>query len=80
MVLKPADLVPGSAWALVDIITRSGIPAGVFNLVMGPGTVIGDALVNHPGVNAISFAGSVGVGNRIAQACVKNLNRPAWPR
>lgn len=75
VVLKPADLVPGSAWALADIISRSGIPAGVFNLVMGAGRVIGDALVQHPGVNAISFTGSVGVGSRIAEACAKNLKK-----
>ncbi|MCS4509403.1 aldehyde dehydrogenase family protein [Xylophilus ampelinus] len=71
VVLKPADLVPGSAWALVDIIHRSGIPAGVFNLVMGPGRVIGDALVNHDGIAAISFTGSTGVGKRIAERCVQ---------
>ncbi|QJY32682.1 aldehyde dehydrogenase family protein [Diaphorobacter sp. JS3050] len=72
VVLKPADLVPGSAWALAEIIHRSGIPAGVFNLVMGRGRVIGEALVQHPGVAAISFTGSVGVGRGIAQACVQN--------
>lgn len=70
VVLKPADLVPGSAWALADIIQRSGIPAGVFNLVMGRGRVIGEALVQHPGIAAISFTGSVGVGRGIAAACV----------
>ncbi|MEO8118896.1 MAG: aldehyde dehydrogenase family protein, partial [Rhodoferax sp.] len=75
VVLKPADLVPGSAWALAEIISRSGIPAGVFNLVMGPGRVIGEALVNHPGVDAISFTGSVGVGRRIAQTCAQNLKK-----
>lgn len=72
VVLKPADLVPGSAWALADIIHRSGIPAGVFNLVMGSGRVIGEALVNHPEVAAISFTGSVGVGRGIAETCVKS--------
>ena len=72
VVLKPADLVPGSAWALADIIHRSGIPAGVFNLVMGRGRVIGEALVQHPDVAAISFTGSVGVGRGIAEACVKS--------
>lgn len=71
VVLKPADLVPGSAWALAEIISRSGIPAGVFNLVMGRGSVIGDALVKHSGIAAISFTGSVGVGRRIAEACVQ---------
>ena len=72
VVLKPADLVPGSAWALADIIHRSGIPAGVFNLVMGRGRIIGDALVHHHDVAAISFTGSVGVGRGIAEACVKS--------
>ena len=57
VVLKPADLVPGSAWALAEIISRSGIPAGVFNLVMGRGSVIGDAIVKHPGIVAVSFTG-----------------------
>ena len=70
VVLKPADLVPGSAWALAEIISRSGIPAGVFNLVMGRGSVIGHALVNHPGIHAFSFTGSVGVGRNIAIQCV----------
>jgi acyl-CoA reductase-like NAD-dependent aldehyde dehydrogenase len=75
VVLKPADLVPGCAWALAEIISRSGIPAGVFNLVMGPGRVIGEALVNHPGVSGISFTGSVGVGTRIAQTCAESLKK-----
>jgi aldehyde dehydrogenase (NAD+) len=75
VVLKPADLVPGCAWALADIISRSGIPAGVFNLVMGRGSVIGDALVNHPGIDAVSFTGSQAVGSRIAQACATGLKK-----
>jgi acyl-CoA reductase-like NAD-dependent aldehyde dehydrogenase len=75
VVFKPAELVPGSAWALAEIIARSGIPAGVFNLVMGPGRVIGDAMVHHEGINAISFTGSVGVGSRIAQACASSLKK-----
>ncbi|MGA0569137.1 aldehyde dehydrogenase family protein [Variovorax sp. VNK109] len=75
VVIKPADLVPGCAWALADIISRSGIPAGVFNLVMGRGSVIGDVLVNHPGVAAISFTGSTGVGGRIALQCAQNLKK-----
>ncbi|MDZ7937152.1 MAG: aldehyde dehydrogenase family protein [Rhodoferax sp.] len=73
--LSPADLVPGCAWAIADIISRSGIPAGVFNLVMGRGSVIGDSLVNHPGIAAVSFTGSVGVGQRIAAACAGNMKK-----
>jgi len=75
VVLKPADLVPGCAWALADIISRSGIPAGVFNLVMGRGSMVGDVLVNHAGVDAISFTGSQAVGGRIAQQCAVNLKK-----
>ncbi|MFJ4445017.1 aldehyde dehydrogenase family protein [Pseudomonas sp. NPDC089422] len=72
VVFKPADLVPASAWALAEIIHRSGIPAGVFNLVMGRGSVIGDPLVTHPGIAAVSFTGSVDVGRRIALQCAEH--------
>ena len=71
VIFKPADLVPGSAWALTDIISRAGLPTGVFNLVMGRGSSIGQAMVEHPSIGAISFTGSVGVGKRIAAACVE---------
>jgi len=70
VVFKPAEIVPGSAHALSEIIARSGIPAGVFNLVMGPGSVVGKTMLEHPDVAAISFTGSVGTGRNIAQACV----------
>jgi alpha-ketoglutaric semialdehyde dehydrogenase len=70
VVFKPAEIVPASAHALAEIIARSGIPAGVFNLVMGPGSVVGKAMLEHPDVAAISFTGSVGTGRTIAQACV----------
>ena len=70
VVLKPADLVPGSAWALAEIISRAGVPAGVFNLVMGSGREVGDAIVQSPKVRAVSFTGSVEVGRKIAIECV----------
>ncbi len=70
VVFKPADLVPGSGWALADIIARAGVPSGVFNLVMGSGSTVGDTLINAPGVNAISFTGSVDVGKRVATAAI----------
>jgi alpha-ketoglutaric semialdehyde dehydrogenase len=70
VVLKPADLVPGCAWALAEIISRAGFPAGVFNLVMGSGRVVGDAIVHSPKVDGVSFTGSVGVGRQIAISCV----------
>src|SRR6201981_1076918 len=67
VVFKPADLVPGSAYALSEIIVKAGVPAGVFNLVMGRGSVVGEALVNDARVDAISFTGSVDTGGKIAQ-------------
>jgi len=70
VVLKPADLVPATAHALSEIIARSGIPAGVFNLVMGRGSEVGQAILEHPDVNAVSFTGSVPTGRRVAQACI----------
>ena len=75
VVLKPADLVPGCSWAIAEIISRSGIPAGVFNLVMGRGSVVGERLINHPGIDAISFTGSQSVSARVAQACAQNLKK-----
>lgn len=69
IVFKPADLVPGSAWALVDILHRAGLPAGVLNLVMGRGSVVGQAIIEHRDVAGISFTGSVGTGRMIAAAC-----------
>jgi acyl-CoA reductase-like NAD-dependent aldehyde dehydrogenase len=71
VVFKPAELVPGSAWALSDIIIRSGIPAGVFNLVIGPGSEVGQAIVESPKVRGISFTGSVATGRKIGVACVE---------
>jgi len=73
VVFKPADLVPGSAWALADIIHRAGIPAGVFNLVMGRGSVVGQTLLDDPRVAAISFTGSVETGRKVAQAAVARM-------
>ena len=70
VVFKPADLVPGCAWALSDIIARSGLASGVFNLVMGRGSEIGDTLLTHPDVAAISFTGSVATGRKVAAAAV----------
>ena len=73
VVFKPADLVPGCAWALAEIIARAGAPAGVFNLVMGRGSVVGELLSNSVDVDAISFTGSAAVGRRVAQNCAARL-------
>ncbi|MGC1172333.1 aldehyde dehydrogenase family protein [Polaromonas sp.] len=68
VVFKPAELVPTCGWALAEIISRCGLPAGVFNLVMGSGREVGQTLVDHPLVNALSFTGSMATGERILQS------------
>jgi aldehyde dehydrogenase (NAD+) len=73
VVFKPADLVPGSAHALAKIIIEAGVPEGVFNLVMGRGSVVGQVFLDDPRVNAISFTGSVSTGKRVAAAAAARL-------
>jgi acyl-CoA reductase-like NAD-dependent aldehyde dehydrogenase len=70
VVFKPAEAVPGSAWALTEIISRAGLPAGSFNLVMGRGRDIGDVLTGDERVAAVTFTGSEATGRRVAAACV----------
>lgn len=75
VVWKPANLTPASAHALTEIISRQDIPKGLFNLVMGAGGTVGQALVEDPRVNAISFTGSVPVGQGIARSAVGNFTK-----
>ncbi|TXH80672.1 MAG: aldehyde dehydrogenase family protein [Rhizobium sp.] len=75
VVFKPADLVPGSAWAIVDILHRAGLPKGVLNLVMGRGSVVGQTILDSPEVDAITFTGSVGTGKRVAEASVAHMRK-----
>jgi len=66
VVFKPAELVPATAHALSQVIIEAKLPAGVFNLVIGKGSVVGETMIKHPGVAAISFTGSVATGRRVA--------------
>src|SRR4029077_19887376 len=75
VVFKPADAVPAMAHALADIIAGAGFAPGVFNLVMGRGSVVGQTLLDHPGVDAISFTGSVATGQNVAAACVAKMKK-----
>lgn len=75
VVLKPAELVPGSAWLLAEIISRSGLPAGVFNLVMGSGREVGETLCTSVDIQAVTFTGSVDVGRHIARNAIDNMAR-----
>lgn len=70
VVFKPAELTPGCAWALTDILHRAGVPTGVVNMVMGQGSVVGRAMTAHPAIDAISFTGSVNTGRAIAAAAI----------
>ena len=73
VVFKPADLVPGMAHAIAKIIVEAGVPKGVFNFVMGRGSVVGETIVNDPRVDAITFTGSVETGRKLAQKAVARM-------
>ena len=75
VVFKPADLVPGCAWALADIIARTALPRGVFSLVMGRGSIVGETLVTSTDVDAISFTGSVATGKAIAKKAIETMKK-----
>lgn len=74
-VLKPAELTPLTAVRLGELILEAGIPSGVVNIVTGHGHTAGQALVNHPGVDKLSFTGSTSVGQRILACAAGNLKR-----
>ena len=75
VVFKPAELVPGCAWAIVDILHRAGMPSGTINLVNGPGSVVGQAMLDDARVKAITFTGSQATGERVAQASVRHMRK-----
>jgi betaine-aldehyde dehydrogenase len=66
VVMKPSEVAPLSAWVMAEACEEAGLPPGVFNLVSGEGPTVGEALVNHPEVDMISFTGSTRAGTRIA--------------
>ncbi len=75
VVVKPAELVPGCAWALADILHRAGLPDGVLNLVMGQGSIVGQAMLDSPDIKAISFTGSQATGDKVALASLKHRRK-----
>ncbi|MGR9171354.1 aldehyde dehydrogenase family protein [Rhizobium sp. KDH_Rht_773_N] len=72
VVFKPADLVPGCSWAIADILHRAGLPKGVLNLVMGKGSVVGQAMLDSPDIAGITFTGSTGTGKRVATSSIEH--------
>jgi alpha-ketoglutaric semialdehyde dehydrogenase len=75
VVFKPAELVPASAWLLVAILQDAGLPAGVLNMVIGSGSVVGQAMLQSPDIDAYSFTGSLHTGRIVAAAAAHNLSR-----
>lgn len=75
VVMKPAELTSLSALRLGELALEAGLPPGVLNIVPGPGRVVGDALVNHPDVDKITFTGSPGVGRGILRGAAGNFKR-----
>jgi acyl-CoA reductase-like NAD-dependent aldehyde dehydrogenase len=75
VVVKPSQETPLHAFFLAQMIEEIGLPAGVFNLVSGPGAKVGEALARHPDVDMVSFTGSTGAGVRVAQAAAPSVKR-----
>ena len=75
MVVKPAEITPLSMLRIAELLLEAGLPPGVFNVVTGKGSVVGDALVQHPDVNKVTFTGSPGVGRGILQGAASNFKR-----
>jgi acyl-CoA reductase-like NAD-dependent aldehyde dehydrogenase len=75
IVLKPAELTPLTALELEKIVVEAGLPEGVLNVVVGPGRVVGERLVEHPDVAKIAFTGSTEVGRRVGQLASQQIKR-----
>lgn len=77
VVLKPSEVAPLDAVILAEVIHDVGLPAGVFNLVTGRGTVVGEAMCAHPDVDMVSFTGSTRAGRRISELASATIKRVA---
>jgi betaine-aldehyde dehydrogenase len=75
VVLKPSELAPLNACVLADVCQEIGLPPGVLNIVHGTGPEVGEALVNHPGVDMVSFTGSVRTGRRILTLAAESIKK-----
>jgi len=75
VVLKPAELTPLTAIRLAEIALEAGIPEGVFNVIVGKGSVVGNRFVTNPTVRKISFTGSTAVGKSIMAGCADQVKR-----
>lgn len=77
VVLKPSEIAPTSADALIDAVVEVGLPPGVFNVVFGTGPVVGEVLASHPLVDMVSFTGSTRAGRRVSELAAASVKRVA---
>jgi acyl-CoA reductase-like NAD-dependent aldehyde dehydrogenase len=77
VVLKPSEVAPLNAYVLAEVVHAAGLPAGVFNLVSGPGVPVGEALAGHAGIDMVSFTGSTRGGRRVAELAAAGIKRVA---
>jgi acyl-CoA reductase-like NAD-dependent aldehyde dehydrogenase len=77
VVLKPSEVAPLDAIILAEVVHDAGMPAGVFNVVMGSGPVVGEAIAAHPDIDMVSFTGSTRAGRRVAEVASQTLKRVA---
>lgn len=75
VVAKPSEFTPTSAIVLTEILHAAGLPAGVFNLVLGNGPIVGDAISRHPDIDMVSFTGSTRAGVLVAEAAAPTVKR-----
>jgi aldehyde dehydrogenase (NAD+) len=75
VVLKPSEYASLTTFRLTELLEQAGVPAGVFNLVPGEGSVTGEALITHPGVDKVTFTGSRAVGKRVMAAAAERIAR-----
>src|SRR5688572_5672656 len=75
VVLKPAELTPLTATRLSELALEAGLPEGVLNVVVGPGRVVGQSLVEHPDVAKIGFTGSTEVGRKVMEGAAGTIKR-----
>jgi len=75
VVLKPAELTPLTALRFGELALEAGLPEGVLNVVVGPGSVVGERLIAHPDVAKIAFTGSTEVGSRVMEVAAKTVKR-----
>src|SRR5262249_57929327 len=75
VVLKPASVTPLTSLLFANLLAEAGLPPGAFNVVPGPGGVVGAAMAEHPGIDKISFTGETATGKAILRAAARTVKR-----